>query len=90
MAVQNSLDRLESDQQTFFTECKENKQKEWRDSQFDKLRGEYNKILEEADDKVSSRAPYFSLVTNLHLFNKFYIFLSFLIQSQPHLVIPFD
>ena len=52
VTVQNSLDRLESEQQTFFTDCKENKQKEWRDAQFDKLRGEYNKILEEADDKV--------------------------------------
>ena len=54
-SVQNSLDRLDSEQQTFFSECKENKQKEWRESQFEKLRGEYNKILEEADDKVRAR-----------------------------------
>ena len=52
LIVQNSLDRLDSDQQTFFTECKEKKEKEWRDAQFEKLKGEYGKILEEADDKV--------------------------------------
>jgi len=45
LTVQNNLDRLESEQETFFAECKENKDKESRDNRFDQLKAEYGNPL---------------------------------------------
>jgi len=62
LTVQNNLDRLESEQETFFAECKENKDKESRDNRFDQLKAEYGKSLEEADDKVQLGNHIYDLV----------------------------
>jgi len=62
LKVQNSLDRLEERSKCFFADCKKNKQKEWRDSEFEKLKGEYDKVVEEADDKVQLGNHIYDLV----------------------------
>uniref|UniRef100_A0A034W1E9 Inhibitor of growth protein n=1 Tax=Bactrocera dorsalis TaxID=27457 RepID=A0A034W1E9_BACDO len=63
LTVQNSMDSLEKKNRTFFQQCKRGElQNEPADSEFQNLRKEYYKVLEDADEKVNIATQIHDLV----------------------------
>ncbi|XP_036318905.1 inhibitor of growth protein 3 [Rhagoletis pomonella] len=63
LTVQNSMDSLEKKTRTFFQQCKRGElQNETADSDFQNLRKEYYKVLEDADEKVNIATQIHELV----------------------------
>lgn len=63
LTVQNSMDSLEKKTRTFFQQCKRGElQNESADSDFQNLRKEYYKVLEDADEKVNIATQIHDLV----------------------------
>ncbi|XP_065364810.1 inhibitor of growth protein 3 isoform X2 [Calliphora vicina] len=63
LSVQNSMDSLEKKTRTFFVQCKRGDiQEEAADTDFQNLRKEYYKVLEDADEKVTIATQIHELV----------------------------
>ncbi|KAI9590122.1 inhibitor of growth protein 3 isoform X1 [Glossina fuscipes] len=63
LTVQNSIDSLEKKTRTFFMQCKRGElQDEAAESEFQNLRREYYKVLEDADEKVTIATQIHELV----------------------------
>ncbi|XP_014669538.1 PREDICTED: inhibitor of growth protein 3-like [Priapulus caudatus] len=64
LQVQNSMDSLEERVKAFFTNCKKNPTMEQKakDEQFDKIKQDYYKALEDADDKIQLSTQVYDLV----------------------------
>ncbi|KAH8395185.1 hypothetical protein KR222_006721, partial [Zaprionus bogoriensis] len=63
LAVQNNMDSLDKKSRLFFQQCKRGElQHESMDSEFHSLRGEYFKVMEDADEKVAIATQIHELV----------------------------
>ncbi|XP_037824189.1 inhibitor of growth protein 3 isoform X1 [Lucilia sericata] len=63
LSVQNSMDSLEKKTRSFFVQCKRGDlQEELADTEFQNLRKEYYKVLEDADEKVTIATQIHELV----------------------------
>ncbi|KAK2187789.1 hypothetical protein NP493_154g03011 [Ridgeia piscesae] len=65
LQVQNAMDSLEEQVKTFFGKCgtsSNTPKQEWKDEQFDNIKKEYGKALEDADEKVQLTNQIYELV----------------------------
>ncbi|XP_052086724.1 inhibitor of growth protein 3-like isoform X1 [Mytilus californianus] len=63
LQVQNALDELDERVKSFFKKCTQpNAKQEWKDEQFEKIKKDYYKSLEDADEKVHLATHIYDLV----------------------------
>ncbi|XP_013400628.1 inhibitor of growth protein 3 [Lingula anatina] len=63
LEVQNAMDSLDDRTKTFFKKCQQpNVKQDWKDEQFDKIKQDYMKALEGADDKVQLANQIYDMV----------------------------
>lgn len=63
LQVQNALDELDDRVKNFFRKCSQsNAKQEWKDEQFEKIKKDYYKSLEDADEKVHLANHIYDLV----------------------------
>lgn len=61
LQIQNETDKLDERIKTFFHQCKKQKT-DWKNQSYEEIRGEYSKLLENADDKVQISNQLYELI----------------------------
>lgn len=61
LQIQNDTDKLDERIKSFFQQCKKQKT-DWKNQNYDDIRGEYKKLLENAEDKVQITNQLYELI----------------------------